>query len=206
MLINNFEALEYYINPKHENDFYVLHVIARKKDNPDLDRTERFLKDYYIRNKESYRIIQPEIAKICKTFGARAYLYCTARNYDLLSLSLIERTIKSMKDGFMDCHNFCRSLSSGKHAIKSDAEKFWMIDVDDPVMLGHVREIADSCRSGHSFNVISVIPTLHGYHAITTPFDSKEYMDKFKKIPDIKEIPEIHKNSPVLAYYENTRE
>lgn len=57
-----------------------------------------------------------------------------------------------------------------------DGVKLWVVDLDD-VSDNEVEVIAqciDDSQSGFEKNIIAKIPTVHGYHFITHPFDTRK--------------------------------
>ena len=80
------------------------------------------------------------------------------------------------------------------HAVmKSGTEgrRIWVVDVDDQdenVLNEYIAKI-NNARSEHDNNVIDILPTAHGFHLITYPFDFR----------DIKGV-EIKKEGLTLLY------
>jgi hypothetical protein len=54
-------------------------------------------------------------------------------------------------------------------------EKYWVIDVDtkEENFLNSIKTIIDGARSSFSKNIVTEIPTAHGVHLITRPFDPR---------------------------------
>ena len=61
--------------------FYLIHIIKRRKDNSDMDQSERIIRSYTIPNMNYFYRILPEIKIMCHTFNARAYMYINRRSF-----------------------------------------------------------------------------------------------------------------------------
>ena len=58
-----------------------------------------------------------------------------------------------------------------------------------------IEECANKCSSKYETNVIDILPTVHGYHIISHPFNPVEFRKLYDKPID------IHKNNPTLLYF-----
>lgn len=200
--IDNLEKIKQFIKPVDKDDYWFLQIIARRKDNPDLPRSEKYIKDYYLSSVEDLDRNLHEIKELSKFFNARVYFHLRARSFKRLSLSLISEIIDKVKDESYRVHRISRAISGSKKAwVNREDAKYWMIDLDtrDTVELSKNLDIISKCKSGYPNPVIDYVDTPNGYHVITRPFDSLQYSQFYKD----KEIPEIHKNSPILAYFFN---
>lgn len=170
MIIDNLNVIKKYIVPNPDY-YWFLQIIARRKDNSDLPRCEKYIKDYYIQTPEQLDQLKNEIVELSKFFNARVYFHPTAR-----------------------------TISGGKEALVPGT-KYWMIDIDTSNYdeVATTIKIVEDCPP--NIGVCDIIPTINGYHLITKPFDCLKYSQSFKDM----QPPEIHKNSPVLEYYNGVR-
>ena len=57
----------------------------------------------------------------------------------------------------------------------SNGNKFWVIDVDseDETIQFEIVNKINTAQSGHDYNIIECVETVHGVHLITHPFDTR---------------------------------
>ncbi len=78
--IDNFDIISRLLNFKSEDDFYFCQIIKRRKDNPDLPRSEKLIKDYYLKEGDLEKC-RDNIINTCELNNARAYFRLNKRNY-----------------------------------------------------------------------------------------------------------------------------
>ena len=194
MVIDNLESIKYYINPSPDR-YWFLQIIARRKDNPNLPRAEKYIKDYYITSEEHLESVKNEIKQLSKFFNARVYFHPSARSFEKLSLTLLGEISKRIINKDYKIHRLQRTISGSTKAIIPEL-KYWMIDIDTKEE-DKVTEVIETIKRIRPDSHIRKLSTLNGFHLITSAFNSTEY---YKTIsPD---IAEIHKNSPILAYFD----
>lgn len=188
---SNYGILKNFFDFSDPGKFYLALVVRRKKDNPDMDRSEQIIKNYMISSMDKLERILPEMETLSKAFNARVYLYINRRSF--------KNTQKAMLKTL--CDQICaESVSNLNHLFDSCAaahgcgDKWWIIDVDLPVMLevcssdsymrlesdikmklfdeleGMKPELTDGGR-----RVQLVLPTKSGFHMVTRPFDTREW-------------------------------
>ena len=59
-----------------------------------------------------------------------------------------------------------------------------------------IENIIENCEPFNEKKVVAVIPTLHGYHLITKPFNKMKFNQLYGKQID------IHDNNPTLLFLE----
>ena len=185
---NNYQILKDFLDFSDPGKFYLALVVKRKKDNPEMDRSEQIIKNYMIPSIDKLERIMPEMETLCNTFNARVYLYINRRSF--------KNTQKAMLKTL--CDQICsESVSNLNHLFDSCAassgcgDKFWIIDADMPdkkEMLpdSYMRleseikmklfdglermkpELPDGGR-----RVQLVLPTKNGFHMVTKPFDTR---------------------------------
>ena len=72
--------------------------------------------------------------------------------------------------------------------------KIWVIDLDEQKQ----EDVTKSILKRMSVPIIAEVPTLHGKHLLTHPFNPNDMWDLWHY--DV-ERPEIKKNNPTLLYY-----
>ena len=197
MIVNNFDNLiELGLLEFKEGEFYLLQILQRRKENPELHGNNKVIKTYYVDNLEYYQGIQEEVIKLCQFFNARAYIGINPRSYKNIALY----TLKELTDSIIN-----EQYTAAKKAYNSvcgqytTGDKKWIVDVDtkDENYIIKVTQEINKCMPGN--NVKALISTINGYHIITHPFNRKQ-LEPFMTANPL----DIHKNNPTLLYYGNT--
>lgn len=191
MKTNNFDILKDFMDFSDPNKFYLALVVQRKKDNPELDRSERIIKNYMIPSREKLEYVRDEMETLCQVFNARVYLYINRRSF--------KNTQKAMAKVLID--QICaESVSNLNHLFDSCAaahgcgDKLWIIDVDLPKrpyvcgsdsymrlesevkmkLFDELERLKPELPDGER-RVQLVLPTKNGFHMVTRPFDTREW-------------------------------
>jgi hypothetical protein len=115
-----------------------------------------------------------EIIEICKVFNCRAYI--------CLNKKPLENVFFELQDNLTDR---LRQLIHGQitgingmldHAVMKAGtygDKLWIVDVDtlDENIINSIEADINNARSIYQKNVITRIPTAHGVHIVTHPFN-----------------------------------
>lgn len=213
MVVNNFEQICNLLTFESEDDFYHLQILKRKKDCAEHDRAKnnnaRCIKTYYIKNKEYLLSKEKEIISLCELFTARAYINLNKKSFKKASiLSVAEITNRIIQNQEEYIYRAYESVVGDSKV--NIGEKRWIIDVDSQdttILFKTVDEIA-KCQSnqkefdpGYWDNVITIIPTVNGYHIITHPFNLKQ-IEPFRCIHPF----DVQKNNPTLLYFNKKEE
>lgn len=188
---SNFDALKNFLDFSDPGKFYLALVVQRKKDNPELDRSERIIKNYMIPSLEKLEYVREEMETLCKAFNARVYLYINRRSF--------KNTQKAMLKTL--CDQICsESVGNLNHLFDSCAaahgcgDKYWIVDVDMPAMpevggsdsyirlesdikmklFDELETLKPELPDGET-RVKLVLPTKNGFHMVTRPFDTREW-------------------------------
>lgn len=193
-MIDNIKEIKGLLNFSDKNDFYMLYVFKRKKDQPEGERDNhqsvRTIKTYCIDSVEHLDKRYDEIKQLCEMFKARAYIHVQKQNHNDVSLDMLALLAERIKNGVKNQKGLFDSVVG---QIKTQ-EKRWIIDVDtkdkkflrDITMdLMEIQPVGDKIEK--------VIKTKNGFHLITCKFNVME----FKKLyPDV----DIQKKNPTLLY------
>jgi hypothetical protein len=193
-MIDNIKEIKGLLNFSDKNDFYMLYVFKRKKDQPEGERDNhqsvRTIKTYCIDSVEHLDKRYDEIKQLCEMFKARAYIHVQKQNHMDVSLEMMELLAKRIKNGVKNQKGLFDSVVG---QIKTQ-EKRWIIDVDtkDKKFLRDITmDLMEIQPVGNKIE--KVIPTKNGFHLITCKFNLME----FKKLyPDV----DIQKKNPTLLY------
>lgn len=203
-MVDNFELIKSLLIFKSEDDFYHLQIIRRGKDNPDMPAANRVIKTYYIDKCESLDKLRTEIIDLCEYFNARAYINLAPKSYRKCTLQCIADMAKRASDG--DFKKIYKCWNSTVGYIKSDSPH-WIVDIDfeegetlqNTTIVDDISNTIDvECEPMCNFligetKIYSTIPTKHGVHLITKPFNLKQFKDKYPNI-------DVHKNNPTILY------
>ena len=193
-MIDNIKEIKELLNFSDKNDFYMLYVFKRKKDQPEGERDNhqsvRTIKTYCIDSVEHLDKRYDEIKQLCEMFKARAYIHVQKQNHMDVSLDMLSLLAERIKNGVKNQKGLFDSVVG---QIKTQ-EKRWIIDVDtkdkkflrDITMdLMEIQPVGDKIEK--------VIKTKNGFHLITGKFNVLEFKEKY---PDV----EIQKKNPTILY------
>ena len=193
-MIDNIKEIKELLNFSDKNDFYMLYVFKRKKDQPEGERDNhqsvRTIKTYCIDSIEHLDKRYDEIKQLCEMFKARAYIHVQKQNHNDVSLDMLALLAERIKNGVKNQKGLFDSVVG---QIKTQ-EKRWIVDIDttDPDFMYEVAEFIKELKPV-GFKVEKVIQTKNGRHLITSRFDVKTFSEKY---PDV----DIQKKNPTLLY------
>ena len=183
--------------------YYVVELMRRGKDNPDLPAANYHFKNYYIYSWHDLEKYEQEIKSICELLHLRAY--CSV-NYKLMSQVALDTLAESARR--IAAHDFKKFYAifescSGKFVERDN--NLWIIDIDGWISdddLYDLRTYINKMDSRYDEKIIFTMPTRNGVHLISRPFNLKQFADgfianfrtRFDTIPDIK------KNHLTLLY------
>jgi hypothetical protein len=201
--IDNFDLINPLLSFDSKEDFYYLTVIKRRKDNPDLPRSEKTVKSYFLYEGDLIKF-KGSIADLCRVNNARAYLRLNRRNIKDTALKMNEKLAKFLIDReYKACESLFEKVCGEAH---SEYDRKWVIDLDtkdNDMIQKYIYALVETYDSGSNSpeNVIG-IPTINGLHIICRPFNT----DLFAKIclKELIEVPAIHKDNPTLLYFDGT--
>lgn len=184
--------------------YYVVELMRRGKDNPDLPAANYHFRNYYIYSWRDLERYENEIKDVCTLMHLRAY--CSV-NYKLMSQVALDTLAESARriaaHDYKKFYNIFESCS-GKFVDRSDSK--WIVDIDNVSLgakeitfLDNMEEYINSMESGHEKNVIYIMPTRSGYHFITHPFNLQKFKESY--VEELcGEMPDVKKNHLTLLY------
>lgn len=176
------------MNFESADDFYYLQILQRKKENKDLDRNSRVIKNYYIKNLDYLFEKYDEIMKLCKEFNARASIRLNKRSFRKVAFKAMELTCNVLSNRTYDFVSKCYDRACGQSSNETTNKK-WILDVDYPFKIEELNNYLVS----ENINILAHIPSKSGMHIITNPFNIKKFLEKYNEI-------EIHKDNPTNLY------
>lgn len=195
-MIDNIELIKPLLNFSDPEDFYMLYVLKRKKDQPEGERDNhqsvRTIKSYCIGSIEHLEKRYEEIKQLCEMFKARAYIHVQKQNHKDVSLNMLATLAERIRDGV----NKQQGLFDSVVGQLKTYEKRWVVDIDTKEK-SFIEEVATfinvKCEPIRD-KINGIIPTKNGYHLITDKFDVMTFKEKY---PDL----DVVKKNPTLLYY-----
>ncbi|MBR1449668.1 MAG: hypothetical protein IJ588_14985 [Prevotella sp.] len=184
--------------------YYVIELMRRGKDNPDLPAANYHFRNYYIYSWRDLDRYEQEIKQVCQMLNLRAY--CSV-NYKRMSQVALDTLAESARR--IAAHDYKRFYSifescSGKYVERGD--ELWVVDIDDVTdepVLAAVRRYIRTMQSGYADPVVYTMPTRSGVHIITRPFNLKQFKDGFWEAITAQyniDVPDVKKNHLTLLY------
>ena len=192
-MINNYEIIKPLLDFPDKDTFYLLSILQRKKENPELGSNSRVIKNYYINSIEYLEKRMPEIISLCDMFNARAMLRLNKRSYRKTAFKAMINMSNSM--GNQEFKFVQKSYDRAVGQGHNDKVKKWILDIDKPYgeeWLLMVKETINNIEPLGN-KILKELPTKNGVHLITTPFNLKDFKQEFTEI-------EVHKDNPVNLY------
>jgi len=192
MKVNNFEQIKTLLTFESDDEFYVIHILKRKKDNPELESNVKMIKTYFVNSLEYLNRKQQDIIEYCIKHNARAYINLNVRSYKRVALQTLVKTAQFIEQG--DYKAVQVAFEKSVTQSGTTRNKSWVLDVDDKEVNTWMLDFIDRCEPVDvGSKVITIIPTVSGYHVITKPFNVKQFKERYMKI-------EVKKNNPTILY------
>lgn len=175
---------------------YQVLIIQRKKEGN--DKEGRNIKNFYFTSASELCEHKDLIVKYCHENNARAYVNVNLRDNKNVALTMLGTLANMLRSdnyaSIRTIYDACYGQSSNNHT-----KKVWLIDIDVKDM-GEVNKMVDFIDNqaqplGES-KVMSVVPTMSGYHILTHAFNP---LDFFKVFPTYHKE-DIKKDNPTLLY------
>ena len=208
-MTDNFDLYKEYITNDFNNSslddgdmYFVVELMRRGKDNPDMPAANYHFKNYYIRKPEDLDRYKSEIIMLCDMLRLRAYVSVNYKSFRQVTLdTLAELARRVANNDYKKNYNVYESCS-GQYCHSQN--KRWVIDIDDETSINSdkvkkIEDIINLCQPTNKNKIITKIPTKSGVHIITTPFDRMQFAlnctDNLEN-----DIPDIKKNHLTLLY------
>ena len=194
MRVDNFRLISGLLSFDDSNSFYWVQIIKRRKDNNELTKPQKLIDCFEINSLDDLRDKSEKIRDICLSENARAYITINKRSRKTIALKYLEELARRISNEDYNIRNMYHSILGKYH---SDSKKKWIVDVDDvddvDDIVGKIEELQKEVEGTSGY--IGIVPTVNGFHIITTPFNISKF---HRDYPDI----EIHKDNPTLLFYE----
>ena len=196
MKVDNFDLIKKHIHSSDSNEFYMLQIMRRTKDQKGYNgkHKQSIIKSYFISSVEYLESKRDEIVGLCEMFNARAYINLNKKSYKQVSLKALEILAGKIAHEEYDIRSLFESACGQTGAC--DGQKTWIVDFDSKDLdeLDRIKNIIDSIDPKGVSKIVETVPTRHGYHLITRPFNKKAFYEMYNKNLD------IHDNNPTCLY------
>ena len=197
MEINNLDLIKPFLKWTDPNDFYFVQILRRKKENPDNTSNSQTIKTYCVHSVDELEAKYSEMKILAQYFHARVYINLNRRNYEHLALHMMKKVTDCMINrAYKSIQNGYDSICGNLHVEKV---KKWVVDLDDEHHDADDKLYIIKLVQKIGAKIYAKIPTPHGIHLITSPFNLQELSDQLSAA-EIRE-PDIHRNNPTLLYY-----
>lgn len=164
----------------------------------------RSIKDYFIPSLEYLDQKEAEIKQLCDQFNVRAYIRLNKRNYQQISFAILKHITEQLVSGQSFNSPFSLIASAAGNSNCAGDGKTWVLDLDGEYLpyKKDIYEMLFQCdpirtelkdfmedeepTSDEEFEEIaekfieknfSEVPTKHGLHIISRPFNTKTFKD-----------------------------
>lgn len=197
-MIDNFELIERELCAVHrqmDDWYYHLQVIQRRKD-CDINKNSHLIRAYQVDATHPLSRYKDEVIDLCEKFRARAYINPSVKSKRATAVQMLNSLADCFRQNNFQYLN--RLWNSAAGQVGAAHLKFWIVDCDySPTFTEEnipevIEFINNSCQpTGDKY--ITTIPTRHGKHIITTPFDLRHFREAYPAI-------DVHKNNPTVLY------
>lgn len=197
-MIDNFTEIKHIMFNQQElidkDAFYHLQIIKRKKDIEGLGSNNILIKAYMIDDAHPLDKVKDEIIMICEQFQARAYINIGPKSKRKVAVHMLNSLSECFKKNDF---NYTKRLWNTSAGSVPPILKRWIIDCDfsEEFTREDMQHIINVVHESNpvGYKMIGLIPTLHGVHIITQPFDTRRLKDEYPNL-------DIHKNNPTVLY------
>lgn len=194
---DNFKLIREKLKFDMNGSFYFVQLLRRTKDeklglngepNPLYhgNMQSKSLRNYYIRDLRTLDLYEGEIRSICDTQDCRAYIRLNRRSDEKVIKILASRLMQ-----YLVTENYGkpeRALSSavGLACAEPRKSKTWILDVDEEYMRPDITATIWTFLHQELGPVlvkdVFIVPSPHGCHFITPPFNRNKYVEYWKTI------------------------
>ena len=207
-MTNNFELYKQFITKKFNNTelqegdaYFVIELMRRGKDNPDMPAANYHFKNYYIRKPEDLDKYGNEIRTLCEVMRLRAYASVNIKSFKQVSLDTMAELARRIANNDFKKNYAVFESCSGSYCHSGD--KQWIVDCDDYKIdseyIIEIESYINDCEPTGVNKIVTKFPTRSGIHLITTPFNRKQFADRCKYLR-YGDTPDIKKNHLTLLY------
>ncbi len=200
-IVDNFDLFRSIMHWESKDEFYFAQILVRGKDGhnePGINgnNKNRMIRMYVIRSLDDLNKFESEIKAICHAINGRCYVHPTKRSFE----EVADECLRITTDAYLCKANLALksvySTACGKTFITKDKQFVIDLDGDDVENVEKIIQFIEyHCQPFNCIKYQYSVPTAHGLHLITLPFNREKFAENY---PDI----DVHANSPTLLYFE----
>lgn len=173
----------------------------------------RSIKDYFVPSLDYFDQKKEEMKSLCDTFNVRAYIRLNKRNYQQISFAIMKHITEQLVSGQTFNSPFSLVASAAGNCNCAGKDKTWILDLDEEYVTykNSIYEMIVECepfkseweqfklfcsntallQNGEWFknfvkNHFTEIPTKHGIHIISKPFNTATFKANWQAFVDEK--------------------
>ena len=208
-IVDNFELIKKLIEkrPCNSDQFYFVQVLVRGKDGHlgeagiNGNNKNRMTKYYTICSVDDLMKHEKEMKGISELVNGRVYIHPARRSFKKVANKMLLEFAQMVNNESYRMTKAAFSTAAGKVYD----ERVYIVDIDDvdpndqATIDKYIDLILDCSADRNPDRIIAVVPTVHGFHLLCEPFNTKQYADTIgKPIDDC-----VKKNNPTLLYYKS---
>jgi len=180
--VNNFDKLANILDFDGKS-VYIVWLVRRNKDGNTTakgNNKNRTIKSYFFQDKAHFDERREEIIQLCKTFNCRAYMGINKKPMQNILCMLQNNVTECFRQLLGGQAPSLNGIVDGAvMKAGTDGRRKWIVDVDDkdPEFLAITIDTINDAQSSFDKNVLDVLPTAHGYHLVTHPFDVRSIVN-----------------------------
>jgi hypothetical protein len=136
-MIDNFELIKEFIKNNYilnKGDFFLLQILKRRKENPDMKKDVSSIDSFIIINPEDLDYYKEDIIKLCQEHNARAYFRLNKRNEDKIALQTLKISTDDLIDRIHPKYNelfeeYCKKNNINKNVLTETGKKITIINM-----------------------------------------------------------------------------
>lgn len=199
-MIDNFEQIKSLLEFTSDDDYYFVEIIQRKKDFPfDTDMPSQWcIKSYAVTSTEKFDKLKQQIEMLCDYYHARAYINLNKKSKKKTTVILMKECLSMIENE--NCNSLFSKLDSAAGQCSGEkSTRTFLLDVDtkDKGIVNYLEDVIKACNG----EVKAILPTVNGYHVISSPFNVQDFNKLLDLNEKTKSILEIKHNSPTLLYF-----
>lgn len=198
-MINNFDIIlrdHLQFDEFTTDNFYMIEIIQRRKDSPNMLNGARTIKQYFVRDLVHLKLHAVEIVQLCEMFKARAYIRLNRRSFEQCYVKALFNIAKmSENKNFSNIQNMFSSVAGENHV---ELQKRWLVDADGDANVPEIIKVISKIQSDQTKPNLEpkILKTKNGKHIICSPFNIIKFRDASPEFMNV----DIHKDANTILY------
>ena len=203
MTVDNFELIDRLLEFRSDDDFYLLQIIKRAKENDGMTSNNQVFKTVYIQRPGQLLELKDDLTRQAAMFNARIYINLNVKSFRKCTLQCLGEIARRVENN--DYKRPYRIFDSVAGASGCTGQKRWVVDIDwdgvpetedRELFVSELEQYIDTLKpETESSKVVARVPTRNGVHLITEPFDLGDFRKSYYRSMD------VHKNNPTLLWF-----